>query len=155
MLQFYDLVEQPIIDTYRLYHALATPLVKKTPLGILTARKISTRSNPDAEPLQRVFDPESLIRTANKIKRLVPFSLYQTSSLPSEGTTSIDDISEHGGKNFDLNFPRTKSESSLSEVVFNPSPFDFLHTSWLLETSAFTDKRPHTSSIRPCQPLPQ
>ena len=42
---------------------------------------------------------------------------------------SIDDIFEHGGQNFDLNFPRTKSESSLSEAVFDPSPFDFSHTS--------------------------
>ena len=96
---------------------------------------INTRSNPDAEPLQRVFDPESLIRTANKLKRLVPFSLYRTSSLPSEGTMPIDDISEHGGQNFDLIFPRTKSESSLSKAVFDPSPFDFSRMSWLPETS--------------------
>jgi len=73
LLQFYDLVEQPFINTYRLYHALVTPLVKKTLLGKLASRKINTRSNPDTEPLHRVFDPESLIKTANKLKRLVPF----------------------------------------------------------------------------------
>ena len=125
LLQFYDPIEQPIIDTYRLYYALVTTLLKKTALGRLAARKISTRSNPDAEPLQIVFYLESLIRTTNKLKRLVQFSLYRTSSLPSEGTTFIDDISEHGGQNFDLILPRTKSESSLSKVVFDPSPFDF------------------------------
>lgn len=76
LLQFYDLVEQSVIDTYWLYHALATPPIKKTPLGRLAARKISTRSNPNIESLQKKIDPESLIRTANKLKRLVPFSLY-------------------------------------------------------------------------------
>ena len=135
-----------------LYHALATPLIKKTPLGRLAARKISTRSNPDAEPLQRVFDPESLIRTANKLKRLVPFSLYQTSSLPLEGATFIDDISEHGGQNFDLILPRTKSESSLFEAVFDPSPFDFSRAPWLLETSTFVEEIPPPSPVRPCTP---
>ena len=73
-------------------------------MGRLAARKIITRSNPDVEPLQRVFDPESLIKTANKLKRLVPFSIYQTSSFPLEGATFIDDISEHGDQNFDLIF---------------------------------------------------
>ena len=124
-----------------------TPLVKKTPLGRLAARKISTRSNPDVEPLQRVFDLESLIRTVNKLKRLVPFSLYRTSSLPSEGAAFIDDISEHGGQNFDLIFPRTKSESSLSEAVFDPSQFDFSRTSWLLETSTFVEESPSSSFV--------
>ena len=126
-----------------------TPLVKKTPLGRLAARKMSTRSNPDAKPLQRFFDPESLIKTANKLKRLVPFSLYRTSSFPLEVAAFIDDISEHGGQNFDLILPRTKSESSLSEAVFDPSPFYFSRTSWLLETSTFVEESLSSSFVQP------
>jgi len=101
-------------------------------------RKTSMRRNPNVEPLQRVFDPERLIRTDKKLKRLVPCLLDRTSSLPSESIIFIDDISEHGSQNFELVLPRTKSESGLSETVFEPSPFDFSHMSWLLETSTFT-----------------
>jgi len=117
-----------------------TPLtnIKKTPLARLAAKKISTRRNPDVEPLQRVFDPERLIKTTNKLKRLVPCMLDRTASLPSEGIVFIDDVSEHDGQNFELVFPRTNSKSSLSETVINPSPFYFSHMSRLLETSAFT-----------------
>jgi len=98
-------------------------------------KNINTRRNLDAEPLQRVFDPESIIKTANKLKRLVLFPLDRTFSLPSEGVVSIDDISEHGGQNFELIMPTTKSESNLFEAVLDPSPFEFSHTSWMPETS--------------------
>jgi len=97
--------------------------IKKTPLGRLAARKISTRRNPDVEPLQRVSEPERLIRTTNKLKRLVIHPLDRNFSLPFEGVVSIDDISKHGGDNFELILPRTKSESSLSEAFLDPSPF--------------------------------
>ena len=113
------------------------------------------RSNPDAEPPQRVFDPERLIRTTNKLKRFIPYPLDRTSSFLSNGVTSIDDISKHESQNFALVFSKTKFESSLSEAVFDPSPFDFSHTSWLLETLTFTEKSSHTSSTQPYQPLPQ
>ena len=87
-----------------------------TPLGILGARRTTTRSNPDDESFQEIFDLESLIRKANKLQRLdINFSL------PAEGVVSIDDISEHCGEELEIVFPNAKSEFSLSEVVLEPS----------------------------------
>ena len=83
------------------------------------------RSNPDAGSFQEVFDPESLIRRANKFQRLV-----RTLSLPIEVVVSVNDISEHCDEEFGIAFPRTKSESSLTEVVSNTSSFEFFRISW-------------------------
>ena len=83
------------------------------------------RTNPDVESFQEIFDPESLIRRANKLQRLVK-NLY----LPTEGVVSVNDIFEHCDEEFGLALPTTKSESSLSEVVFDTSTFEFSRISW-------------------------
>ena len=79
---------------------------------------------------QEIFDLESLIWKANKLQRL-----DITFSLPAESVVSIDDISAHCGEELELVLPRTKSESSLSEVILDPSAFKFSHTSRLIEIS--------------------
>ena len=94
------------------------------------ARRTNTRSNPDAESFQEIFDPESLIRRANKLQRLVI-----TLSLPTKGVVSVNDICEHCDEEFGLPFPRTKCESILSEVVYDTYAFDFSYIPWSPWTS--------------------
>ena len=55
----------------------------------MTRRK-NTRRNPDVESFQEVFDPEILIRRANRLQRLAI-----TLSFPTESVVSVNDISEH------------------------------------------------------------
>ena len=100
-----------------------------TPLGILAARRTNTRSNPDAKPFQELFDQEKMIRKAKKQKRSVTPQLHRNFSLPAEGVISIHDISEHFSEEFEPNFPKTKSQSSLSEATLDPSEFEFTHIS--------------------------
>ena len=71
-----------------------------------------------------MFDPESLIRRANKLQRLV-----RNISLPIESVVSVNDISEHCDEDFVLAFPKTKYESNLSELVSDTSAFEFSHFS--------------------------
>ena len=88
------------------------------------------RRNPDAKPFQDIFDPNNLIQRANRLQRL-----SRTLSFPIQGVFSVNDISEHCNEEFGIAFPRTKSDSSLSEVVFDTSAFDFPCISWSSQTS--------------------
>ena len=83
--------------------------------------RTNKRSNIDVEPFQEILDPERLIRESNKMQRL-----ERNFSLPAKGVVSINDISEHCGEELELVFPRSKSKSSLFEVVSDPSLFEFI-----------------------------
>ena len=72
-----------------------------------------------------MFVLESQIQKSNKMKRL-----DGTFSLHVECDVSIDDISNHCGEELEMVLTRTKSKSSLSEVVLETSTFEFSHTSW-------------------------
>ena len=73
----------------------------------------------------RFFYPESLIWRENRFQRLVKIL-----SFPTEGDISVSDISEHCNKELGLTFPRTKYESSLSNLVYDTYTFDFPYISW-------------------------
>ena len=83
-----------------------------TPLGILAAISTNTRRNLDPKSFQEIFDPEKLIRKAKKLQRSVIPQLDITLSLPIDGVVSINDISKHCVKDFELVFPWTMFESS-------------------------------------------
>ena len=55
--------------------------------------------------------------------------LVRNISFHAEGAIVVSDISEHFNEEFGLTFPGTKSESSLSDLVFDTSAFDFPHIS--------------------------
>ena len=78
------------------------------------------RRNIDAESFQDIFYQESLIQRVNKMQRLVKIF-----SFPTKGVVSINDKCEHCDEEFGIDFPRTKSESTLSEVVSDTYAFEF------------------------------
>ena len=69
--------------------------------------------------------------------------LVITLSFPTKGFVSVNDISEHCYEEFRLAFPRTKSESNLSEVVSDTFIFEFSRISvefsyaYLAKTSVY------------------
>ena len=92
---------------------------------MLAARRTHMRRNADAKSFQEVFDPKILIQKANRLQRLV-----RNISFPTEGDISVSNIYENCSEEFGLTIPITKSESNLSELVFDTSAFDFPYISW-------------------------
>ena len=61
--------------------------------------------------------------------------LVRNISFPTECAIAVSDISEHCNEEFGLTFPRTKSESDVSNLVSDTSAFDFPLISWSPLTS--------------------
>jgi hypothetical protein len=90
----------------------------------MAPKRIHTRRNPNPKEVIHVFDPEKLVHK-RKEKPISPeFCLDRNLSLPKDGVKSIEDL------DFDLKFEqamfRTRSESSLNEIIFDEKRFQDL-----------------------------
>ena len=56
--------------------------------------------------------------------------LVRNFSFPTKGVVSVNDKCEHCDEEFGLDFPRTQSESILSELVSDTYAFKFSHIPW-------------------------
>ena len=99
------------------------------------AIRTNTRSNPNVESFQDIFYQESLIQRVNKMQRLV-----KKFSFPTKGVVSVNDKCEHCDEEFGLAFPRTQSESILSELVSDTYAFEFSCFSWSPHTLEYLGK---------------
>jgi hypothetical protein len=124
-------------------HYQKTSCTKQCEIEILAPKKIHTRSNPDPEAAIPVSDPENIVhkRKENPVTPVLHPDRYL--SLPKDRVTSIEDLE------FDVKFEqalfRTKSESCLSETIFDEKRFQDL----ILATSA----RPIVIPAQNQQPL--
>ena len=96
----------------------------------MAAQRTHMRRNPDVESSQEVFDPEILIRRANRLQRLVKNIFF-----PAEGVIFACDTSEHCNQGMGLTLHRNKYKSTLSDLVVESSAFYFPCISWTPLTS--------------------
>jgi hypothetical protein len=91
---------------------------------ILAPKKIHTRSNPDPEATIPVSDPEKLVRKRKERPVTPVLRPDRYLSFPKDRVTSLEDLE------FDVKFEqalfRTKSESCLSETIFDKKRFQDL-----------------------------
>jgi hypothetical protein len=87
----------------------------------LAPKNIHTRRNPDPEPTTSVVDPEKLLHKRKEKASHSGIFLDRISSFPKDGVKSIDDLE------FDIKFEQTlfrsKSESDLTEILFDEKKF--------------------------------
>ena len=85
---------------------------------ILAPKRIYTRDNPDPNPSEAVENPKKILRKSNSKVGKETYQLHKSTSLPVEGVESINEIA------YDLKFEhslfRTKSESHLEHIIFDP-----------------------------------
>ena len=83
----------------------------------MAPKKIYTRKNPNPNPiLELVEDPEKLLRK-KKVQNGTGISLNTSISLPKEGVISVEDL--EFDEKFELSLFKSKSESNLSQIVFD------------------------------------
>ena len=89
----------------------------------MAPKKIYTRKNPEPNPiLELVEDPEKLLRK-KKSQNGTNISLNRSVSLPKEGIISVEDL--EFDEKFELSLFKSKSNSYLSQIVFDIERFNF------------------------------
>jgi hypothetical protein len=85
---------------------------------------IYTRENRDPNPAEPVYDLEKILRRTREQEPDLFYYLDRSLSLPKEDTQSIDDLEFDGL--FEKTLFRSKSKTSLDEIVFDQKRFQAL-----------------------------
>ena len=90
----------------------------------MAPKKIYTRKNPYPNPiLELVEDPKKLLRK-KKDQNGTSISLNRSISLPKEGVISVEDL--EFDEKFELSLFKSKSQSDLSQTIFDIEKFKTL-----------------------------